>query len=153
MTTYRKPRKPFSQELYNQFDGSMKKVLSEYLVKNGHSIVSDKEDYGVDIISEKDGNLFYSEGEVNNIWYSRWPRGRGDIRIPERKSKLLEKHDDIDFYIFNRILDRFCRVNSKFLKKDSLRVVEGPNIITGEQFFHIPYEKAEFIYIGEDDFI
>jgi len=154
VTIYRKYRKPFSQELYDKFDGPMKKALSEYLIKNGHSIVSDKEDYGVDIISEKDGKLFYSEGEVNINWYStKWPGRNKDIRIPERKIKLLETHDNIDFYIFNKNLDSFCRINSIFLTKESIRTVESRNITMGEQFFHIPYEKAEFLYIGEDDFV
>ena len=47
--------RPFQKEVYDKVDGPSKEALIKYLQSEGHTIVSKKEDYYADVVSEKDG--------------------------------------------------------------------------------------------------
>jgi len=145
-------RKPFSKEMYDLFDASIKDSLINLLVKNGHTILDSSESYGADVISSKDGVIFFSEGEMKSSWKDFWPKDWKEIRIPERKIKLIEKHGNVDFYIFNKYMSKCWKINSSLMTSNTIREVEGRRIAKGEHFFNIPYEKAELILLKEDDF-
>jgi len=140
-------RKPFNKQMYDMYDGLVKDGMMKILKKDGHEIVRSSENFGADIVSKKDGDTYYSEGEMKSSWKNVWPTNWKEIRIPERKVKLLNKYDNLDFYIFNFDLSQCWRINQDLLTSDRCKEAYGRRIKEGEQFFHIPYEEAELLIL------
>ena len=142
-----KVRKSFNRALYEAYDGPARTALVLYLEGKGHTIVNNEENYSVDVVSQYKGHTYFNEAEVKTGWKSDWPTDWKEIRIPERKQRLLDKEVDgfLNFYVFRADLRQVWRIKDTLLTQDSLREAKGRYIKKGEQFFHIPYTKAELI--------
>lgn len=144
-------RKAFSRSLYQAYDGPAREALVKYLQAKGHIIVSNQENYSVDVVSQKNGYTYYNEAEVKTAWTGDWPTHWTEIRIPERKQRLLDKlsHEQgvLNFYVFNKDLTKAWRIKDTLLTEESLREANGRYIQKGELFFHIPYTAAELVTI------
>ena len=139
-------RKPFEQHLYEKYDNPAKSKLIELLTLRGHNIKSVAENYYADVVSEKDGMVVHSEAEVKTGWEDEWPESWQEIRIPERKRRLLAKYKgNVGFYVFNKSLSKCWHIKGSQMKEDTIRVATGRNIREGEMFFHIDYRDAELI--------
>jgi len=144
-------RKQFSPALYEAYDQPAKVALVKILQSRGHTISDVKEDYYADVKSTKDGLDYYSEAEVKIGWTGDWNTTWTEIRIPERKTRLLEKHKGVEgvlnFYVFRKDLTQAWRIKDTQLTKESLREAKGRYIKKGELFFHIPYIEAELVKV------
>ena len=142
-------RKRFDRALYLAYDEQARDALVSYLEGKGHVIVSNEENYNVDVVSQKGGYTYFNEAEVKTAWTSDWPVDWKEIRIPERKQRLLDKHSDVNgvlnFYIFRPDFKQAWRIKDTLLTKESLKEAKGRYIQKGELFFHIPYTSAELI--------
>ena len=142
-------RKKFDRALYEAYDTKAKEALQTHLVGRGHTVEDKEEDYYVDVVSFKNGNTYYNEAEVKIAWEGDWPPDWAEIRIPERKTRLLEKYKSekgfLNFYIFDKNLEQVWRIRDTSLTKERLREAKGRYIQKGEQFYHIPYSEAELI--------
>ena len=145
-------RKQFSRALYEAYDAPAKDKLVKYLVSAGHEIENAQEDYNVEIVSKKNDYTYFNEAEVKLAWKEEWPTHWKDIRIPERKGRLLEKYEGengvLNFYIFRKDMKQAWRIKDTSLTKDRLREAHGRNILKGELFYHIPYTEAELINVA-----
>ena len=140
-------RKQFSKALYEAYDGPARTALVLFLESKGHTIVNNEENYSVDVVSQKEGHTYFNEAEVKTGWKSDWPVDWKEIRIPERKQRLLDKQVDgfLNFYVFRADLKQAWRIKDTLLTQDSLREAKGRYIKKGELFFHVPFTKAELI--------
>jgi len=141
-------RKPFERHLYDRFDNPAKSALVSLLESQGHSIPNLKENYYADVESIKDGIKQYSEAEVKQAWETEWPTDWHEIRIPERKIRLLKKYNyNVTFYVFNKFIDRCWKITGKQLKECEIKEAKGRYIRKGEMFFHVPYKEAELVIL------
>jgi len=144
-------RKKFNRALYEAYDEKAKDALVSYLLKKKHEIVNTEENYFVDVVSQKHGLTFLNEAEVKVAWSGDWPVHWKEIRIPERKQRLLDKYEGDDgvlnFYVFREDLKQAWRIKDTLLTKESLGEAKGRYIRPGELFFHIPYTKAELVQL------
>ncbi|MDC0135755.1 hypothetical protein OAI26_03640 [Sulfitobacter sp.] len=140
-------KRPFSKALYEAYDAPARNALVIYLEDNGHTIVNNQENYNVDVVSQKNGLTYYNEVEVKTAWKGDWPTHWAEVRLPERKKRLKEKHTDgvLNFYIFRPDFKQAWRIKDTLLTDESLREAKGRYIVKGEKFFHIPYTKAELV--------
>ena len=142
-------RKPFSRALYEAYDKQARDALVAYLQAKGHVIVSNEENYNVDVVSQKGGFTYFNEAEVKTAWKGDWNTAWTEIRLPGRKQRLLDKHSSVDgvlnFYIFRPDFKQAWRIKDTLLTQDSLREAKGRYIQKGEKFFHIPYTSAELV--------
>lgn len=142
-------RKRFDRALYLAYDQKAKDALVDHLTKKGHVIVNTEENYYVDVISQKHGLTFFNEAEVKLAWEGDWPEHWTEIRIPERKTRLLDKYEGEDgvlnFYVFDKNLKKAWRIKDTLLKKESLKEAKGRYIQKGEKFYHIPFTEAELV--------
>jgi len=145
-------RKKFSRALYEAYDNKAKDALVSLLKSKGHTIVNTEEDYYVDVVSQKGGYTYFNEAEVKVAWGGDWPTHWSEIRIPERKQRLLDKHGSengvLNFYVFRKDLRQAWRIKDTLLTKESLGTAKGRYIRKGEQFFHIPYTSAELVELN-----
>ena len=142
-----KVRKSFNRALYEAYDGPARTALVVYLESKGHTIVNNEENYSVDVVSQYKGHTYFNEAEVKTGWKSDWPTDWKEIRIPERKQRLLDKDVDgfLNFYVFRADYRQVWRIKDSLLTQESLGEAKGRYIRKGELFFHIPYTKAELI--------
>ena len=141
-------RKPFEKHLYDRFDNPAKSALVSILENEGHDIPNLKENYYADVESIKDDVTHYSEAEVKQGWDEDWPEHWTEIRIPERKTRLLKKYNyNVTFYVFNKHIDRCWRITGEQLKTCELKEAKGRYIRKGEMFFHVPYLEAELVEV------
>ena len=142
-----KVRKSFNRALYEAYDGPARTALVLFLEGKGHTIVNNEENYSVDVVSQYKGNTYFNEAEVKTGWKSDWPTDWKEIRIPERKQRLLDKEVNgfLNFYVFRADLRQVWRIKDTLLTQESLGEAKGRYIKKGELFFHIPYTKAELI--------
>lgn len=142
-------RKRFDRALYEAYDQKAKETLEKHLTEIGHEILRTEENFGVDIVSTKDGITHYSEAEVKVAWSGDWPSHWEEVRIPERKVRLLEKYRPkggaLTFFVFDKDLAKAWRIDGDDLTQDRLREAKGRYIQKGETFFHIPYTEAELV--------
>jgi hypothetical protein len=145
-------RKQFSRALYDAYDAPAKTTLVQYLQSVGHEITNAEEDYNVDVVSTKKDYTYFNEAEVKVAWSGDWPTHWAEIRIPERKGRLIEKYEGengvLNFYVFRKDLKQVWRIKDTSLTKDRLREAYGRNIVKGEKFYHIPYTEAELINVA-----
>jgi hypothetical protein len=145
-------RKKFSRALYEAYDNKAKDALVSLLKKKGHTIVNTEENYYVDVVSQKGDYTYFNEAEVKVAWDGDWPTHWSEIRIPERKQRLLDKHGAengvLNFYVFRKDLRQAWRIKDTLLTKESLGTAKGRYIRKGEQFFHIPYTSAELVELN-----
>lgn len=143
---------PFNTQWYNLYDKSAKQTLKEYLTKVGHTVEDIKEDYNVDVVSTKEGYTYFNEAEVKTAWKDEWPTTWAEIRIPERKKRLIEMYKKekgvLNFYVFNHNLSQVWRIKDTQMTEDRLKEARGRNIRAGERFFHVPYTEAELIKLA-----
>lgn len=142
-------KRKFNKQLYDIFDQAAKDKLIVYLKSKGHTIVNEKENYNVDVVSEKDGYTYFNEAEVKTAWKKDWPTSWEEIRIPERKKRLLKMYEGengvLNFYIFRNDLSKAWRIKDTLMSLESLKEASGRYIRKGEKFFHIPYKSAEMV--------
>ena len=145
-------RKQFSRALYEAYDTPARAALVSYLEGKGHTVVSNEEDFGVDLVTQKDGYTYFNEAEVKTAWKADWPTHWTEIRIPERKQRLLDKHKQdeksvLNFYVFRPDFKQAWRIKDTLLTPESLREAKGRYIQKGELFFHIPFTQAELVVL------
>ena len=144
-------RKQFNRALYEAYDTKAKDALIAYLLKKGHVLVNTDENYHVDVISQKHGFTYFNGAEVKVAWEGDWPEHWKEIRIPERKQRLLDKYQGengvLNFYVFRKDLKEAWRIRDYLLTKESLAEAKGRYIRKGELFFHIPFTDAELIIL------
>lgn len=144
--------KPFNRKLYDKHDNVAKEAVLRLLRSHGHEVVSAEETKNVDLITTKNGKTYHSEAEVKTAWKSEWPDSWLDIRIPERKKRLLKGVDNtyLNFYILNNDKTQAWLIVGSALTEDRLKVAFGRNIMKGERFFHIPVSDARLVDIPKD---
>ena len=143
-------KRPFSKALYEAYDAPARNALVTYLEAKGHTIVNNEENYNVDVVSQKGVYTYYNEVEVKTAWKGDWPTHWAEVRLPERKQRLLDKHKAsafsvLNFYIFRPDFKQAWRIKDTLLTQDSLKEAKGRYIHKGEKFFHIPYTSAELV--------
>ena len=145
-------KRQFSKALYDAYDAPAKTTLVQYLQSIGHEITNTEENYNVDVVSTKKDYTYFNEAEVKVSWSGDWPTHWAEIRIPERKGRLIEKYEGengvLNFYVFRKDLKQVWRIKDTSLTKDRLREAYGRNIVKGEKFYHIPYTEAELINVA-----
>ncbi len=142
-------RKTFNRALYEAYDTPARDALVSYLEAKAHTIINNEENYNVDVVSQKGDYTYFNEVEVKTAWKADWPTHWTEIRIPERKQRLLDKHEGVNgvlnFYVFRPDYKQAWRIKDTLLTRESLKEAKGRYIQKGEKFFHIPYIEAELI--------
>ena len=144
-------RKPFEKDLYDAYDNPAKVALVSILEADGHDVKATSENYYADVESVYDGVVHYSEAEVKRAWQEAWPESWTEIRIPERKSRLIKKYNgNVTFYVFNTDVTQCWKIKGKDLTADLLKRAFGRNIRSGELFYHYPYINAELVKVPNE---
>jgi len=148
----------FDRESYNQNDARAKKAMVGYLTEQNFSDIIAKEDFYFDVSAKKDKNYFF-EVEIKNQWGSSWNPAWKEVRIPERKNRLIKRKEkdypdcDLYFVVFNTNCSQAWFIKDSLVNESSVGTIQNsrqpkdsPHL--REPFFHIPVEKAKLIQIS-----
>jgi len=144
-------RKKFNRDLYNKTNNKAIQKGVAYLKSQGHKILDKTETYGPDIVSEKAGKLYYTEVETKLVWSGDWPESWKDVRLPERKKRLIElaknNKASLSFIIFNKEYKQAWKIPADVVDSSPLEEISNRYVSKGEYFFVIPLKKAKLLKI------
>jgi len=141
----------FNKDTYNQYDNYAKEKIINFLVMRGHLIINDKEDYNHDLVTKKNGILYYFELEVK-IGYPF--TSKNDYRFDTvsflgRKKRL---HDINPFYYLIICKETscvlFCSSDNIFKDKYLQKLTVNTNNRKGDdQMYRVPISICNFFKI------
>ena len=155
--------RPFDRQSYNENDARAKKAMVNYLTVNNFTDIVDKEDYYFDVSANKKvkgkDEKFFFEVEIKNQWDSYWPETWEEVRIPERKQRLINRKEkdypdhDLYFVVFNTTCKQAWFIKDSLVNESSVGKIQNSKQPKGsphlaEPFFHIPVDKAKLIQIS-----
>jgi len=145
----------FDKKSYEANDARAKKAIVSYLVANKFTDIEDKEDYYFDVSANKKGMKFFFEVEIKNQWGAHWNPTWEEVRIPERKRRLLEKKKneypdhDLYFVVFNTDCSQAWFIKDEAVDKAIVGTIQNSRRIgephLKEPFFHVPIDDAKLI--------
>ena len=148
----------FDRKSYNENDARAKKAMVNYLTAENFTDIVDKEDYYFDVSANKKDKKFFFEVEIKNQWGDSWPNSWEEVRIPERKQRLINRKEkdypehELYFVIFNTVCTQAWFIKDKIVDESSVGTIQNssrsgePHL--EEPFFHIPVDKAKKIQIS-----
>jgi len=134
--------KVFQSTDFNKYDKAARTRAKAFWSSQGYTCTDNEDEFGVDLVVERDGRRFYCEVEVKTVWHGKDFK-YDSIHIPVRKAKFLGK--PTQFMLFNNSL-----THAAIIARDTVidsPMVEVPNVKIrfGEKFFDIPTDKAIFV--------
>ncbi len=136
--------KVFQPSAFNRYDAPARQKASSFWVSQGYTCVDHEDEFGVDLVVEKDDVRFYCEVEVKAVWHGLEFMYE-TLHIPARKAKFLNK--PTQFMVFNNSLTRAAIVGRKQLLKSPLVEVPNLKVAFGEKFFDVPKKELFFVPI------
>ena len=137
--------KPFDQTLYQENDDAKHQVI-EWLSAEGFEAMVNPDQYGIDILAEKNGQQYEIEVEVKHNWVGeRFPFG--EVHFPARKKKFAKKSELVWFFMLNHdrsyglIVDGVDFVNGTTVRKNTSEM-------DGDFFVEIPTFNCKFVKMG-----
>ena len=150
--------RPFDRQSYKENDARAKKAMVDYLTANKFNDIVDKEDYYFDVSANKKDRKFFFEVEIKNQWSTYWPDTWKEVRIPERKQRLINRKEkdypehELYFVIFNTDCSQAWFIKDKNVDASSVGTIQNSTKTNAphlkEPFFHIPVDKAKLIQIS-----
>ena len=157
--------KQFELDLYNQADSLAKKEIIKWLEKNNFININDKETMSFDIVCNKnkpeDGDddaefwqedlKYFYEVEIKYSWKGEWPETWDEIRIPYRKSKLIDRwtnefiYDNLIFVVFRNDCKQAWHIPGEVVANSDVREVSNRKVKEGEKFYHIKTKDAKLV--------
>lgn len=139
-------RKRFNQGLHDSHDPQSRRVVKEYLAKQGIIIKDNPNKRGVDLISE-DGSL-QIELEHRPPWDGEeFPYS--EVNVLERKKYLGE--GKIQYIILSRDFSRLGIISGEAIKQyitdDNLHHHRNKNVYEGEYVYKVPKEAFRWVSV------
>lgn len=138
--------KKFNQKTFDKYDSAAREKAKAFWSKLGWTVTDNPDEYGVDLVAEKDGKRFYVEVEVKVCWHGV-EFTYDTLHLPVRKAKFLSK--PTQFMLFNHSLTHAAVVSRKAVLNAPKSTVPNQQISAGEKFFDIPLEDVTFVYTLE----
>ncbi len=134
--------KEFQQQDFDKFDAIAREKAKKFWFANGVFCQDNEDEYGVDLVCDKQGKRFYCEVEVKRPWHGvefKFPT----LHIPVRKGKFLTK--PTQFMVFNNSLTHAAIISRKAVLASPCVEVPNIKIRFGEKFFDVPKNQMVFV--------
>lgn len=136
----------FVQESYDDNDALAKELLINFLVGRGHTIISQEEDYGIDIATEKDNQLWWFEAEMKNgrPWTVKEDFPFDTVSFLGRKKKW----DNYFYFIICKETGAalYCHSNDIYKEEYKVNLFINTSQRKGtDLFYRVPKEECIFV--------
>lgn len=160
MLNKRHNNRKFQKASYELNDARSKKSLVDYLQSEGYDTQVTTENYLFDLMATKDNKEELFEVEVKNQWRGTWNPSWAEIRIPQRKQRLIDlwKKDfsnlKFTFVILDTTLNQGWFIPASVVDESRVGTIQNSKRIgephLKEPFFHIPMGKATLKTLSND---
>ena len=140
--------KPFSEELYAENDDAKHQVVDWLLDHGFDSAGINPDQYGIDILADKEGQRYEVEVEVKHNWKGeRFPFG--EVHFPARKKKVAKDSEFNWFFMLNHerthglIVDGFDFVRGALVRKNTSEY-------DNDMFVEIPTFNCKFVKMEKE---
>jgi len=139
-------RKPFEQDLFDEFDAPAKQAVSKYIESVSDVLVqSNPDQYGVDLLIIK-GDKILGEAEVE---VRQWIECRfSTIHVLQRKQKYFS--DRTLFFALAKDLKSAHWIETNKIDRHPLIEVSNYKVASGELFFDVPINEFVRIELETD---
>lgn len=135
--------KHFSEKDHKAYDEIARSTAKAFWASLGWEVSDNPDEYGVDLIAQKDGKQFYVEVEVKRGWHGAEFK-YDTVHLPVRKSKFLDR--PTKFMVFNNSLTHAAVISRTAVEKAPVSVVPNRKIPIGERFYDVPVSDVTFVY-------
>lgn len=145
-----KTARTFNQASYDENDAKAKAIFSSYIKTKGHNIDSNEENYGIDIITSKDGKEFKFELEMSSVNFNEEDYKYDNVHFLARKKKMLDRQGDYWYVIISSNEEYALMVKaSKIFKKENYLTKYAGNGRDGvDEFYQLPKNQVKFFMIS-----
>ena len=146
----------FDINSYKKNDERAKEAIINYLKESNYKDIESIENYSFDVTANKDNIFYLFEVEIKNQWIDVWDWRWKEIRIPERKQKLIDRWKGTWYYeskfiftfvVFNTDCTQAWFIDATDVDQSFVGTIQNSKRIGSphlkEPFFHIPIEQAE----------
>ena len=150
------PTKKFDKKLYDEADPLAKRIMVSWLESNGYKFINPEETYGVDITCLKDNRPAFFETEIKYSWVKEWPTEWREVRIPYRKSKIIDKWvrngslGVLTFVIFRGDCKQAWFVDGQVVRDSRVGTLNN-KYASNEKFYHIDVNDANIVNMKDSD--
>ena len=150
--------KKFDKKLYDKADPLSKGVMVAWLERNGYEFINPEETYGVDITCTIGigATPAFFETEIKYSWVRDWPNEWGEVRIPYRKSKIINKWirngslGMLTFVIFRGDCKQAWFIDGQVVRDSRVGSLNN-KYATNEKFYHIDVNDANIVNMKDSD--
>jgi len=148
--------KKFDKKLYDEADPLSKGVMIAWLERNGYKFINPEENYGVDITCLKDNRPAFFETEIKYSWIREWPNVWEEVRIPYRKSKIINKWirngslGILTFVIFRCDCKQAWFIDGQVVRDSRVGTLNN-KYASNEKFYHIDVNDANIVNMKDSD--
>ena len=171
MKTHVNKNRSFDRLSYIMYDKKARKAMIDYLKEHNYKDIISVENYNFDVSAKKEiissfdkptiseDKEHFFEVEVKTQWKGTWNPSWKEIRIPERKQRLINiwkdkypKHD-FKFVVFDFDLKKAWFIDADEVDKSPVGTIQNSRFTSAphltEPFFHIPLDKAKLVQMNE----
>ena len=148
--------KKFDKKLYDKADPLSKGVMVAWLERNGYEFINPEETYGVDITCTIGATPAFFETEIKYSWVKEWPNEWGEVRIPYRKSKIINKWirngslGMLTFAIFRGDCKQAWFIDGQVVRDSRVGSLNN-KYATNEKFYHVDVNDANIVNMKDSD--
>lgn len=139
----------FSPTSYKENDAYGKEKFINFITKRGHTVVRDTENYGIDLVTEKDGVKHYFELEVSSLQFtSREDFPYENVSYLGRKKKYT-KEAVFNYVIISRTGTATTCNSSEIFKDDQKKVTYcGKGRDGFDELYYVNKNNVKFFKLG-----
>ena len=140
----------FNQASYDENDAKAKAIFSSHIKSKGHTVTTDEESFGIDMITSKDGKEFKFELEISSVDFNEEDYKYDNVHFLGRKKKMLDRQGDYWYVIISSNNQyAFMAKASKIFKKENYIVKYAGNGRDGmDEFYQLPKNEVKFFKIS-----
>lgn len=140
--------KEFNHETFAKYDLAARDSAKRFWQSQGYECFDNEDEFGVDLVVQKDGKRFYCEVEVKTVWHGK-EFMHDTMHIPVRKAKFLNM--PTQFMVFNNSRTRAGIIGRKHVLAAPTKHVKNVKLSFGERFFDVPVENVIFVPIPQEN--
>jgi hypothetical protein len=141
----------FNQASYDENDAKAKAIFSSYIQSKGHTVITDEESYGVDIITSKNKKEFKFELEISSINFTNENDFPYDnIHFLSRKKKMMDRQGNYFYIIISTNLEYAVMAQAKYIFKQENYITKyaGNGRDGVDEFYQLPKDHVKFFKIS-----
>lgn len=142
--------KPFSADLYAENDDAKHQVV-KWLEARGYEAWINPDQYGIDVLAQKDGLEYEFEVEVKHNWTGKNFQYK-TVNFPKRKLKFAKPSETTVFFMLNHERTHALMVTGPVFLASKI-IMKATKYTRLEEFIDVPVDQCVFVEMDNPDVV